>query len=224
VREMHQRLAAIGLGAAEQYGFVLAGGYAISAHGMGDRPSMDVDLFTNQAGPERFDEAVDRVQAAFRAAGLQVEDKNRAPLFADMCVSDPVTGEASDIQLGMNYREFPPATIELGPVLDPRDAVAGKMSALWSRGEARDYIDIDIVLGSGRFTREDVLALADEQEATPMDRPVLAGQFRGAGRWPAGEYARYEVDAGRRSVIIERFAAWAEEIDPAAGDERDRQV
>jgi hypothetical protein len=56
------------------------------------------------------------------------------------------------------------------------------MSALWSRGEARDFIDIDIVLGSGRFTRQDVLALADEQEATPMDRVMLADRFRSAVR------------------------------------------
>jgi hypothetical protein len=97
VLEMHRRLASIGLAAAQGYGFVLAGGYAISAHGMGDRPSTDVDLFTNQAGPEGFDEAVDRVQAAFHADGLRVEDKNRAPLFADMRVSDPVSGEASDV-------------------------------------------------------------------------------------------------------------------------------
>jgi hypothetical protein len=219
VLEMHRRLASIGLAAAEGYGFVLAGGYAISAHGMGDRPSTDVDLFTNQAGPEGFDEAVDRVQAAFRAAGLRVEDKNRAPLFADMRVSDPVSGEASDVQLGMNYREFPPARIGLGPVLDPRDAVAGKMSALWSRGEARDFIDIDIVLGSGRFTRQDVLALADEQEATPMDRVMLADRFRSAGRHPATRYAAYGVDADSRSAIIERFAGWADQIDPPAGED-----
>jgi hypothetical protein len=43
----HERLARIGLEALESHGFVLAGGYAISTNGIGDRPSADVDLFTN---------------------------------------------------------------------------------------------------------------------------------------------------------------------------------
>lgn len=42
----HERLARIGLEALESHGFVLAGGYAISANGIGNRPSADVDLFT----------------------------------------------------------------------------------------------------------------------------------------------------------------------------------
>ena len=41
----HERLARVGLRAAGQYGFALAGGYAIQAHGFLDRLSADVDLF-----------------------------------------------------------------------------------------------------------------------------------------------------------------------------------
>jgi hypothetical protein len=67
-------------------------------------------------------------------------------------VTDGVTQQTSSIQIGVNYREFAPARFEVGPVLDVRDAVAGKMSALWSRGEVRDYIDIDAVVRSGRFS------------------------------------------------------------------------
>jgi hypothetical protein len=176
----HQRLAKVALDAIEKYGFVLAGGYAISANGMGNRPSSDVDLFTNSGSPEQFAAALNEFRTAFGAAGLVIEDRNIRPLFASMFVTDPATGEASEIQLGMNYRAFPPHRIEIGPVLDERDAVAGKMSALWSRGECRDYIDIDTVLASGRFTKEEVLAIGDSQEALPMDREMLAERLRGA--------------------------------------------
>ena len=34
----HRRLAETGLAAISEFGFVLAGGYVISANGMGDRP------------------------------------------------------------------------------------------------------------------------------------------------------------------------------------------
>lgn len=50
----HRRLAEIGLSAISDFGFVLAGGYAISANGMGNRPSEDVDLFTNRPDPNQF--------------------------------------------------------------------------------------------------------------------------------------------------------------------------
>jgi Golgi phosphoprotein 3 (GPP34) len=47
----HERIARIALAAGARYGLALAGGYAVSAHGMGNRPSGDVDLFTNWAAP-----------------------------------------------------------------------------------------------------------------------------------------------------------------------------
>ena len=43
---VHLRLAEVGLRVAGRYGFALAGGYAVQAHGLLSRPSEDVDLFT----------------------------------------------------------------------------------------------------------------------------------------------------------------------------------
>jgi hypothetical protein len=41
----HAKIARIALDAAGSFGFALAGGYAISAHAMRNRPRADVDLF-----------------------------------------------------------------------------------------------------------------------------------------------------------------------------------
>lgn len=211
---LHRRLAEIGLQATAGYGFVLAGGYALSANGLGDRPSVDVDLFTNIPDPDRFAEATQRLRAGLLDSGLLVDELRVRPTFVDLRVSDPLTGECSDLQLGLDYRQYPPAQLAIGPVLDVRDAVASKMSALWSRGEARDYIDIDTVVESGRFTREEVLRLGDEVEVTAMDRRVLAARFRQAGRHDPSVHAGYAVDPGRRELIVARFAQWADVIDP----------
>jgi hypothetical protein len=100
-------------------------------------------------------------------------------------------------------------------VLDVRDAVPGKMSALWSRGETRDYIDIDAVVGSGRFTRDEVLVIADQQEALPFDRPMLAERFRSVARKSPESFAAYGIGPEYRHGIIDRFLDWADEIDPA---------
>ncbi|MFT3876260.1 MAG: nucleotidyl transferase AbiEii/AbiGii toxin family protein [Propioniciclava sp.] len=116
MKDFHRRLATVSLRALEEYGFVLAGGYAISAHGIGDRPSLDVDLFTSSADQGHFDQAVAALRQAFDTVGLVVTDKRIRPLFVDIDVADPNTGERSDLQLGMNYREFPPHRIDIGPV------------------------------------------------------------------------------------------------------------
>jgi len=50
VEPRHRAIAEIALAAAASYGLALAGGYAVRAHGMGSRPSGDVDLFTDWVG------------------------------------------------------------------------------------------------------------------------------------------------------------------------------
>jgi hypothetical protein len=45
--DFHQLLARIALDAAAEHGFALAGGYAVQAHGILQRPSEDIDLFTS---------------------------------------------------------------------------------------------------------------------------------------------------------------------------------
>jgi hypothetical protein len=213
----HERLARIGLEALEGHGFVLAGGYAISTNGIGDRPSADVDLFTNVYEPGLFEVSVARLRAAFLATGLSVHDNRVGRTFADFSVTDDVTQETSSIQIGVNYREFAPARFEVGPVLDVRDAVAGKMSALWSRGETRDFIDIDAVVRSGRFSRDEVLAIGDKQEALPFDRAMLADRFRSVRAKTPESFEAYEVGELWRREIVESFLDWADEIDPAVG-------
>ena len=55
VSALHRQLATIALGAAARYGFALAGGNALIAHGVVSRFTADVDLFTDEeasvAGP-----------------------------------------------------------------------------------------------------------------------------------------------------------------------------
>ncbi len=43
--------------------------------------------------------------------------------------------------------------MSIGPVVHVDDVTGGKMGALFPRAEARDFIDIDAIVISGRFTR-----------------------------------------------------------------------
>ncbi len=169
-------------------------------------------MSTNRA---LFEASVAKLRAAFLNVGMAVHDNLIGRTFADFSVTDDATQETSSIQIGVNYREFTPARLEIGPVLDVRDAVAGKMSALWSRGETRDFIDIDAVVQSGRFSREEVLAIGDKQEALPFDREMLADRFRSVQGKSSEAFEAYEVGPHWRREIIARFLDWADEVDPA---------
>jgi hypothetical protein len=57
-------------------GFALAGGCAVQAHGILDRPSEDIDLFTARQRREDFDPAVDAVVQACRDDGMPSPSHN----------------------------------------------------------------------------------------------------------------------------------------------------
>jgi hypothetical protein len=214
VLPFHRHLARTGLEVLEPFGFVLAGGYAVSANGMGDRMSQDVDLFTNRQDAGDFARAASALRDAYERDGLRVEVTRAGLTFLDLAILDPRTGETSSVQLGLDYRAHEPAHLAIGPVLDAQDAVANKTTALYSRGETRDFIDVDVAVRSGRFTRGQVLALGDDREVEPMDRAILTARFREIAGHSPEDFSLYGVSGAERERIVARFAAWADEIDP----------
>ena len=54
MNELQDRLARVGLDVLAEYGFALAGGYALQAHQLVDRMSEDVDMFTDQFDANDF--------------------------------------------------------------------------------------------------------------------------------------------------------------------------
>lgn len=115
----HQRLTRVALGAAARYGFCLAGGYAVQAHGFVDRASKDVDLFTTMAAAADFPAAQAAVVVALRDDGLEVTMEREGPSFARLAVADPIGRNASTVELGIDWRAYPPVQLAIGPVLHP---------------------------------------------------------------------------------------------------------
>lgn len=170
----HLRLAEIGLRVAARYGFALAGGYAVQAHGILERPSEDVDLFTDWERRGDFAAAVEAVVDGYRAAGYAVEVTQQFDTFARLAATDPATPDRPyKVELAANWRSLPPVMMDIGPVLHVNDVVAGKMSALFTRAEPRDFLDVDAALLTGRYTREGLIELAEQADAG-FDRRVFA--------------------------------------------------
>jgi hypothetical protein len=111
----------------------LAGGYAVREHGMGQRPSGDVDLFTDWQRRADFPAVVDVVIEALAAHGYSVTVVARSDTFARLLLGR--TGSTPDdapekLELAADWRSHPPVMLDVGPVLHPDDATANKMSAL----------------------------------------------------------------------------------------------
>lgn len=211
----HQRLVQIALAAAAQYDFCLAGGYAVQAHGFVERPSKDVDLFTTMAAASDFPAARAAVTAALRADGLEVTVEQEGPSFARLMVADPGTGNATSVELGIDWRAHQPVQLAIGPVLHPADAVANKVCALFGRAEVRDYIDVYGVLKDGRYTRDDLLRMAVDHDPG-FDSRVFAQALRAVHRFPASAFEPYKLTSEQVDSLRIRLLAWAEEIDPAS--------
>lgn len=137
VDRLHQRLLQIGFAAGDDLGLVLAGGYALAAHNLVDRPSRDIDFATATAAPLPVVAA--RLIDAYIAAGFEahlIEAGNRMARLL-------VTGAAVACEVDLLKEAIgPPATLSIGPVLAFEDAVGLKVRALHDRAAHRDYIDI----------------------------------------------------------------------------------
>jgi hypothetical protein len=101
----HERLARVALRAAGQYGFALAGGYAIQAHGFLDRLSADVDLFAPSSVEADFTTSVDAVIKEFGRDGLAVDVEIRNVRFARLSVASG--SDRSKVEMGVDYGVTP---------------------------------------------------------------------------------------------------------------------
>jgi hypothetical protein len=207
---MHEQAARIGLMATKPFGFALAGGYAVQAHGFVERLSEDVDLFTVAAAEEQFGQAVAAAVAAYRDGGLTVETTLQSPAFARLVLTS-VDGEQVRVEFGIDWRAHPPVQLDIGPVLHPDDAVANKMAALYGRAADRDYVDIDAVLRTKRYRREDLLRLAKESDPG-LEESMLSQALLAVDRIPDEAFERHGLALQEIKELRHRMTTWAREL------------
>jgi Nucleotidyl transferase AbiEii toxin, Type IV TA system len=192
----HERIARIALAAGARYGLALAGGYAISAHGIGNRSSGDVDLFTSWQHRDEFPNLMAAVVSALQTSGYKATTIMSAETFARLTLTDLSDGTEEKLELPVDWRAHDPVQLDTGPVLHADDAVANKVCALFGRALPRDFPDVDAALTSGRYTREQLLELAANAELVVSEAlanaarhahasAVLPGPPCPTGGWPA---------------------------------------
>ncbi len=205
--EAQRKMARIALSRTAEAGFVLAGSGAIREHGLIDRPTEDVDLFTMTQDADEFARAVDHVVADLRENGYEVEEARRVAQFARLKVLT-VEGQRFDIDMGVDWRENDPVQLDVGPVLSVEDAVGNKIAAVYSRGEPRDYLDLDAIRRWGRFTDENLVRAAAERDIG-FEVSMFVQQLEAVRRVTIRDVERYGVSAEQLDGVKERCMQWA---------------
>lgn len=96
----------------------------------------------------------------------------------------------------------------IGPVAHLDDVAGGKVEALLSRAEARDFIAVDALVTSGAFTREELLSLAASRDAG-FDHSVFAQMLTTLDIYPDTELTAYGLTTtpGGRTAAAHRQLA-----------------
>jgi hypothetical protein len=205
---LQKRLARIGLQVIGRRGFVLGGGHAIELHGMGTRPSEDIDLFSPERGSP--DAVADDLIDAYLREGLAVTVRLRTADLVQIEVTD-TQDQCCMVDPGVFWQARSPVLLEVGPVLHPDDAVAGKMDALFNRWAPRDFLDVDAILASGRYTRHQLMAIGTEHN--PGFNPGMFAQSLSCPhRVPDREFTAYGAPPEQIARMRQQFTTWENDL------------
>ncbi|MFF3911504.1 nucleotidyl transferase AbiEii/AbiGii toxin family protein [Streptomyces sp. NPDC001848] len=206
--EPHRRLLADVLAVGAPYALALAGGDAVRAHGLVDRPSGDVDVATESATP--MEEIASAVRAGLEERGWDVHPLRSDPLAARLGVTEPATGEACEVQLLKEALWHPPVVTELGLTVSLEDVVGMKVRALADRGFARDLVDVHAAYD--RWSHPELEALGRRHAGDTLDLTDLQARLTGAEWIDDSEFATYGLD-GTAIADLRRWAQqWADDI------------
>jgi len=213
ISDVQRAVAVIALRAAARHGFALAGGNALIAHGIIDRPTDDVDLFSDQQTGVAA--AADAVQAALREAGFAAERRDTIGGLGDVfegmgeglaewIITAP-GGQQTMLQMAYFDRARGPVTMDVGPVLDIEDLAGWKTVALASRAEPRDYVDTAAALE--HYTAGQLITFARRLDPGLADRD-FADAGRHLDQMPDRLFARYGLSPADVSGLRDRFRDW----------------
>lgn len=198
-------IAKVALRAIGLHGFALAGAGALVAHGVISRPTQDLDLFgPTEGGPGQVS---DSLLAALSDAGCQVRVLEPAEQHGGEFLRLQVQRDEQvvDIDVARDWRQHPPVTMQIGPVLHIEDAVASKVAAMVGRGLPRDYLDVAAALR--RYDRSDLLRLAFHRD--PGLRVLdVADCMKLLDRLPDAPFADYLLTDGDVRQVRHSFQDW----------------
>jgi len=193
---LQQRVAVILADLPEAEGFALAGGGALIERGAIERETHDLDFFVGEA--DAVDRLLPALESALSAERFAVERRQVAHGFARLSVR--AGDDHTEIDLCVDYRLLPAEPSAIGPVLSLEELAANKLLALFSRAEARDFVDFAAV--EPLYGLDHLCRLAADKDGG-FDRSVLTEMLGRIDRLPEDEFLLSDdrLAALRRSVL-----------------------
>ncbi len=201
-----QEIARLFFSLQSSHGFVLAGGGALLASGLSNRPTQDLDFF-GSPGQVSVSLALDQFLDAIQQQNWEYELLSHANDFARVRIVG-LTELIVDLAIDVAPR-FPVARTPVGPVFSPLELAGRKLLALFDRAEARDFVDVYVL--SKKFGNQKVFDAATQIEVS-LNNQVLARMMNALQRFSDDELP---IDHSEAAALRKHFANWAKELDGA---------
>lgn len=189
----------------ESRGFVLAGGGALIAQHLIDRPTDDLDFFTSPHHATVAD-AAEALSRAATECGWEVSVIQQVSTFCRMHFTGLEDELLIDLAMDAPPR-LPTVATAVGPAFDPLELAGQKLLALFGRAEPRDFADVHVL--ARRFGRPELLARAAEIDPG-FDPLILASMMRMLDRLDDDELP---VERGAAAQLRAFFRDWATELE-----------
>jgi len=210
MKPLHAEVARIALTLLAPDGYVLAGGYALTAQGVGSRLSEDVDLFTDaDVSWRQVGHDAQRLCGTLEAAGMKASWSLMELGHPHHRIVVSRGTERTEMDLNWSLRTLAPSLCTVGPVLHLDDAATAKMRAMVNRHEARDYADVHSLILYG-YTRTGLIQLARGHADFSMTS--LAAALRKAAKVTPARLARYGVSPEQVAALKVEFADWSRSL------------
>lgn len=184
-------------------GYLLTGGGALLVSGLSSRPTRDLD-FMGSRGLTAVNILAEQFMQQCRATNWAVEEIQIDNDFARMLVSH-AESLVVDIVLD-SPAVLAPDMSEVGPVLAGLELAARKLSALFSRAEARDFADVYVLCQ--QFERSEILDCSRHIDLGINDVD-LAEALRTIGRFRTTEIP---LPINIVDKAVQFFNDWANEL------------
>ena len=201
-----QEIARLGVSVGSSQGFVLAGGGALLASGLSNRPTQDLDFF-GSPGQVSVSLALGQFLDAIQQQNWEYELLSHANDFARVRIIGS-TELIVDLAIDVAPR-FPVAQTPVGPVFSPLELAGRKLLALFDRAEARDFVDVYVL--SMKFGNQKIFDAAAQIEVS-LNKQVLARMMNALQRFSDDELP---IDHSEVAALRKYFAEWAKELDDA---------
>lgn len=189
----------------------LAGGGAMLAHGLVDRRTQDLDLFSPD--PAEVAPAAEALRVALLSRGYGVKIERRSDTYVQLAVTGP-QGDSTYVELAQDSRQHQPVTLSVGRVLAPDDVAASKTLALFGRAAARDLVDVDAL--TRRYSQADLLRLASESDPGFESR-LFADALLVARERADDAFAELGVTGDALMGLRARAEAWSKALQDRPG-------